>query len=59
MLNQQRSMKSLDLTMLNEVLREVYVNDILPKEAKDNPIQGYRSEAAMKTTTTAKPSGRK
>ena len=52
-------MKSLDLTMLNEVLREVYVNDILPKEAKDNPIQGYRSEAAMKTTTTAKPSGRK
>ena len=43
--------------MVNEMLREVYVNDILPKKAK-NPLQGYRSEVAMTTTTTAKRSGK-
>ena len=54
-------MQSLDLTMVNEMLREVYVNDILPKKAKKNPLQGYRSEAAMTTNTinTAKRSGKK
>ena len=51
-------MQSLDLTMVNEILREVYVNDILPKKAK-NPLRGYRSEAAMTTNTTAKRSGKK
>ena len=61
MLNQLRTMQSLDLTMVNEMLREVYVNDILPKKAKKNPLRGYRSEAAMTTTTinTAKRSGKK
>ena len=38
MLNQLRTMQSLDLTMVNEMLREVYVNDILPKKAK-NPLR--------------------
>ena len=52
-------MQSLDLTMVNEMLREVYVNDILPKKAKKNPLRGYRSEAALTTTTTAKRSGKK
>ena len=52
-------MQSLDLTMVNEVLREVYVNDILPKQAKTNHLRGYRSEAAMTTTATAKRSGKK
>ena len=59
MLNQLCTMQSLDLTMLNEMLREVYVNDILPKKAKKNPLVGYQSEAAMTTTTTAKRSGKK
>ena len=59
MLNQLRIMQSLDLTMVNEMLREVYINDILPKKAKKNPLRGYRSEAAMTTTTTAKRSGKK
>ena len=59
MLNQLRTMQSLDLTMVNEMLREVYGNDILPKKAKKNPIRGYQSEAAMTTTTTAKRSGKK
>ena len=54
MLNQLRTMRSLDLTMVNEMLREVYANEILPKKAKKNPLRGYRSEAAMTTTTTAK-----
>ena len=58
MLNQLRTMQSLDLTMVNEMLREVYVNDILPKKAK-NPLRGCRSEAAITTTTTAKRSGKK
>ena len=34
MLNQLRTIQSLDLTMVNEMLREAYVNDILPKKAK-------------------------
>ena len=60
MLNQLRTMQLLDLSMVNKMLREVYVNDILPKKAK-NPLRGYRSEAAMTTTTinTAKRSGKK
>ena len=58
MLNQLRTMQSLDLTMVSEMLRKVYVNDILPKKVK-NPLRGYRSEAAMTTTTTAKRSGKK
>ena len=29
-------MQSLDLTMVSEMLREMYVNDILPKKAKKN-----------------------
>ena len=45
--------------MVNEMLREVYVNDILPKKAKKNPLRGYRSETDMTTTTTAKLSGKK
>ena len=59
MLNQLRTMQSLDLTMVNEMLREVYVNDILPKKAKKNPLRGYRRKGAMRTTTTAKGSGKK
>ena len=59
MLNQLRTMQSLDLTMVNEMLREVHVNDILPKKAKKKPLRGYRSEAAMITATTAKRSGKK
>ena len=58
MLNQLRTMQSLGLSMVNEMRREVYVNDILPKKA-ENPLRGYRSEAAMTTTTTAKRSGKK
>ena len=42
MLNQLRTMQSLDLTMVNEMLREVYVNDILAKKDKKNPLRGYR-----------------
>ena len=57
-LNQLRTMQSLHLTMVNEMLREVYVNDILPNKAK-NPLRGYRSEAAMTMTTTAERSGKK
>ena len=34
MLNQLRTMQSLDLTMVNEMLREVCVNDILPKKLR-------------------------
>ena len=52
-------MQSLDFTAVNEMLREMYVNDILPKKAKKNPLRGYRSEAAMTTTTTTKRSGKK
>ena len=59
MTNQLRTVQSLDLTMVNEMLSEVYVNDILPKKSKKNPIRGYRSKAAMTTTTTAKRSGKK
>ena len=44
--------------MVNEMLREVYVNDILPEKAK-GPPRGYRSEVAMTTTTTAKCSRKK
>ncbi|CAM9676573.1 unnamed protein product, partial [Laminaria digitata] len=55
-LNQLRTLQSLDLTMANGMLREVYIIDILPKKAKKDPLRGYRSEAAM-TTTTAKRSG--
>ena len=58
MLNELRTMQSLDLTMVNEMLREVYVNDVLPKKSK-NPLRGYRNEAAITTTTTAKRSGKK
>ena len=36
MLNQLRTMQSLELTMVNEMLREVYVTDILPKKGKKN-----------------------
>ena len=53
MLNLLRTMKSPDLTMVNDMRRDVHVNDILPKKAKKNPRRGYRSEASMKTTTTA------
>ena len=56
-LSQLRTMQSLGLTVVNEMLREVYVNDIFPKKAK-NPPRGYRSKAAMTTTSTAKLSGR-
>ena len=58
MLNQLRTMLSLELTMLNKMLREVYVNDILSKKAKKNPPRRYRREDAMTTTTTAKRSGK-
>ena len=51
-------MQLLDLTMVNEMLREVDVNGILPKKA-NNPLLGYRSEVAMTTTTTANCSGKK
>ena len=57
MANQLRAMRSLDLIMVNEMLREVYVNIILPKKAK-NPLRRYRSKAAITTTTTAKRSGK-
>ncbi|CAN0303407.1 unnamed protein product, partial [Scytosiphon promiscuus] len=59
MLNQLRTMQSLDLTMVNDMLREVYVNDILPNKSKKDPLRGYRSEAAMTTTTAVKRSGMK
>ena len=52
-------MQSRELTMVNEMLREVHVNDILPKKANKNPLRGYRSETDMTTTTTAKRSGNK
>ena len=45
-------MQSLDLTMVTDMLGEVYVNDILRKKAKKDSLRGYRSEAAMTTTTT-------
>ena len=47
------------LDPVNGMLRKVYVNDILPKKAKRNRPRGYRSEAAMTTTTAAKRSGKK
>ena len=59
MLNQLRTFESLDLTMVNEMLREVYVNEILPRKSKKNHLRGYRSEAAMTTTTTVKRAGKK
>ena len=49
MLNQLCTMQSLDLTMVNEMLREVHVDVILPTEAEKNPLRGYRREAAMTT----------
>ena len=49
-------MNSLDLTMVNNMLREVYVNDILPNKVKKGHLRGCTSEAAM-TITTAKRSG--
>ena len=60
MLNQLRTMQPLDLTLttVNEMLREVYVLDILPKKAK-NPQSGYRSEAATRMTAKVKRSGKK
>ena len=51
MLNQLRTFQSLNLTVVNEMLREVYVNDILPKEAEKNPLRGCESDAADTTTT--------
>ena len=57
MLNQLRTMQSLDLTMLDEMLRVVYVNDILPKKAKN--LLRYRSEAATTTAIMANGSGKK
>ena len=59
MLNQLLTVQSLDLTMVNEMLRKVHMNGILPKKAKKNPLRGYRSESAMTTTTTTKRSGKK
>ena len=59
MLNQLRTMQSLDLTMVNEMLRKVYDKHILPKKANKNLLRGHRSEAAMTTTTAAKLSGKK
>ena len=52
-------MQSLDLTLVNEMLREVNVNGLFPKKAKKNPLRGYRIEAAMTATTTTKLSGKK
>lgn len=48
-----RTMKSPNLTVVNDMLREVYVNGISPKKIKNDHPQGYRSDASM-TTTTAK-----
>ena len=56
MLIQLRTMQSLHFTMVNDMLREVYVNDVLLKKDRKDPLRGYRSEAAM-TTTTEKRSG--
>ena len=50
-LKQLRTMQSLGLTMMNDMLREAYVTDILPNEAKNDPLRIYRSEGAMPTTT--------
>ena len=54
MLNQLRTFH---LTMVNKILREVYVKDILPKKAKRNPLGGYRSDAVT-TATMATRSGK-
>ena len=35
MLNQLRTMQSLDLTMVNDMLRIVYANEIVPEKEKD------------------------
>ena len=58
MLNQLRTTQSLDLTMVNEMLREAYVNDILSKKAKKNPLRECQIEAAVTPITTAKRSGK-
>ena len=52
-----RKMQSLDLTMVHDMLREVYVKAILPNKANKFPLRGYRSETAM-STTTGKNSGK-
>ena len=39
MLNQLRTLQSQDLTMVNDTLSEVHLNDILPKEAKKDSLQ--------------------
>lgn len=49
--------KSLDMTMVNDMVREVYVNAILPKKVEKDNLQDYRSDAAV-TITTATLSGR-
>ena len=48
MLDQLRAMQLIDLTVVNGMLREVYVNDIFPKEAKNNlPRVNRRIEARL------------
>lgn len=45
------------MTMVNDMVREVYVNAILPKKVEKDNLQDYRSDAAV-TITTATLSGR-
>ena len=56
MLNQLRTMHSLDFTMVNEMLRELHVNDILPKKLRI--LYEDIEEDSMATVTTAKCSGK-
>ena len=62
MLNQLRTMQSPDLDHdernAEKIVCQQYVNHILPKKAK-NRLRGYRRKGAMRTTTTAKGSGKK
>ena len=36
MLNQMRVMQTIDLTMVNDMLRNVYANEIVPVKEKDH-----------------------
>lgn len=51
MLNQLRTIQPFELTTVNDMLREVYVNDIFSRKAEKDYLRRYRSEAAMTTTT--------
>lgn len=56
MLNRLRTMKPIDSITINDILREVYVNDVLPNRTKkDGGYRGLYQEAAMSTSVGSKP----